>query len=215
MTGDLNNLIRCLEIYLEEYVGSIDINLRSPDIDELKADYLLSFNYTDTYKRLYEKNIECCYIHGRTRIDSGDDNNMVLGIDDYLTGDERFTNTEFIEFKKYYQRIYKKTDCSYVNWLEDIDKTPRQDIIYNVYIFGHSLSMTDKDILTKFIENPRTRITVFYHSKPQFHEQIINLVHMLGPDKLNAMVYGTDPKVVFREQQEMEVISSEPETAAV
>lgn len=111
MLDDLNSLIRCFEIYLEDCVKIIDKKLLSTDIYDLKVDKLLTFNYTDTYQRLYEcnhRNIEYDYIHGKANIDSSIENNMVLGIDDYLTGAERFTNTDFIEFKKFYQRLHKK-----------------------------------------------------------------------------------------------------------
>lgn len=35
--------------------------------------------------------------------------NMVLGIDEYLEGDARDKDLEFIEFKKFFQRIHKET----------------------------------------------------------------------------------------------------------
>ena len=49
---DLNRLIRGLEIYLVEYVGCIDV---SPKLPYLKGnvDCVLSFNYTDTYEKIY------------------------------------------------------------------------------------------------------------------------------------------------------------------
>lgn len=205
MLDDLNNLIRCFEIYLEDCIRNIDKQLLSPDIYNLRIDCLLCFNYTDTYSRLYScknRNIEYDYIHGKSQICSESANNMVLGIDDYLLGEERFNNTDFIEFKKFYQRLYKKTGCVYKKWLERINKS-KDDSIHNIYIFGHSLAMTDKDILTEFITNKKTRITIFYFDENQYSDQIINLVHMLGPDALNAMVYGANPKIIFKHQEEM------------
>lgn len=198
--NDLNNLIKCFEIYLEDCVRKIDKGVLSPDIYDLKVDCLLSFNYTDTYQRLYScknSNIEYDYIHGKSKIDYKGSNNMVLGIDDYLTGEDRFSNTNFVEFKKYYQRLYKNTGCKYKKWIEDKNKT------YDVYIFGHSLAMTDKDVLSEFINNPNTRIIIYYFNNEQYRQQIINLIHMIGPDKLNEMVYGANPKIVFRVQSEM------------
>lgn len=209
MLTDLNNLIRCFEIYLEDYVRNIDKQIISPDIYNLRIDCLLSFNYTDTYERLYScknRNIEYDYIHGKSKIDSELPNNMVLGIDDYLVGEERFCNTNFIEFKKYYQRLHKKTGCVYKTWIERINKS-KDNSIHNVYIFGHSLAMTDKDILTEFITNKKTRITIYYFNEKHYSDQIINLVHILGPDTLNSMVYGANPKIVFKSQAEMISIS--------
>lgn len=208
MLDDLNSLIRCFEIYLEDCVKKIDKKLLSTDIYDLKVDKLLSFNYTDTYQRLYEcnhRNIEYDYIHGKANIDSSIENNMVLGIDDYLTGAERFSNTDFIEFKKFYQRLHKKTGCTYKRWIEKINSGKIDN--NNVYIYGHSLAMTDKDVLSEFILNEKTKVTIFYYSKEQYSQQIINLVHMIGPDKLNDMVYGVNPKIVFKPQTNMINIS--------
>lgn len=205
MLKDLNELIRCFEIYLEDCVGNIDKKMLSPDIYDLRIDKLLSFNYTGTYERIYScknRNVDFDYIHGKSNILSEKDNNMVLGIDEYLEGEERLKNTDFIEFKKYYQRLKKKTGCIYKKWIEKINNS-KKNTIHNVYIFGHSLAMTDSDILTEFITNKKTKITIFYYYDSQYSAQIINLVHMLGPDKLNEMVYGSNPKIEFKRQSEM------------
>lgn len=68
MQRDLNNLIRCLEIYLDAYVNKLSVDFLSPDIQKLTIDKILSFNYTNTFARLYNlsgsNNIEYDYIHG-------------------------------------------------------------------------------------------------------------------------------------------------------
>ena len=153
--NDLNRLTRCLEIYLSDYINNLPVSKRVPDIDGLKIDKVLSFNYTNTYERIYGKDkpdIEYDYIHGKAEI-THDINSckLVLGIDEYLIGEERNSNTEFIQFKKFFQRIYKKTGCKYVDWLKEYEANnigkyaslEAEDL--NVYIFGHSLDVTDKD----------------------------------------------------------------------
>ena len=118
---DLNKLTRCLEIYLSDYINNLPVSKRLPDILGLKVDKVLSFNYTNTYERLYGKDnpdIEYDYIHGKADI-AHDINscNLVLGIDEYLPEKERDENIEFIQFKKFYQSIYKKTGCKYLDWI--------------------------------------------------------------------------------------------------
>ena len=69
---------------------------------------------------------------------------MVLGIDEYLDESRKNKKTEFIQFKKYYQRIHKRTDCEYVYWFDknkSVEKSKKYD--NEVYIFGHSLDITD------------------------------------------------------------------------
>lgn len=102
---DLNRLIRGLEIYLAYYVERITPDTRIQDIEALDIQCVLSFNYTNTYEKWYctdkEKKIAYDYIHGRIN-PKADENtsNLILGIDEYLLGEEKRTNNEFIEFKK-------------------------------------------------------------------------------------------------------------------
>ena len=200
---DLNKLIRCFEIYLEHFVKNIDKRLLSLDIYNLKVDKVLTFNYTNTYLKLYNDDVECDYIHGKADTNNTMvTNNMVLGINDYLKESERFTNTQFIEFKKYYQRLIKLTNSHYKKWLDEINNK-NQNVIHNVYIFGHSLADTDHDILREFINNPKLKITIFYNNSNQYSSQICNLVHLIGPDKLNEWVHQAKPKIKFVKQQPM------------
>ena len=48
---DLQKLIRALEIYLVQYIEEQNIGLKVPEIEKLKPDHVLSFNYTDTYRK--------------------------------------------------------------------------------------------------------------------------------------------------------------------
>lgn len=201
--NDLNKLIRCFEIYLEDFVKNIDISQLSLDIYNLNVDKILTFNYTNTYQKLYYTDVDCDHIHGKADINNNiESDNMVLGIDDYLNEDEKFTNTNFIEFKKYYQRLIKGTNCDYKKWIDEINQTKRFTK-HNVYIFGHSLASTDRDILLNFIENEKTIITIYYNNSNQYSDQICNLVHLIGPDKLNEWVHQAKPKIKFVKQQPM------------
>ena len=139
--NDLNKLIRALEIYLTDYVEKEECNCVLPDIQEIvkenvkgadgeeqiKYCKVLSFNYTNTYERLYldkqqiQNSID--YIHGKAKLfNTVENNNMVLGIDEYLTDERKDRETEFIAFKKFYQRIYKETGCKYKDWVETFGK---------------------------------------------------------------------------------------------
>lgn len=87
LLNGLNKFIRAFEIYLTEYIGKIDTKKKSPNINEIEIDHVLSFNYTNTYEKIYGsgKAIKYDYIHGRADIHNTiETNNMVLGIDEYL-----------------------------------------------------------------------------------------------------------------------------------
>lgn len=156
---NLNRLIRLLEIYLHEYVERTESEYRLPDIDDLKIDHVLSFNYTDTYHKIYDKegNAKYCFIHGKTKESDVDTCNLVLGIDEYLPEDRIDADNQFVWFKKFYQRIFKETGSEYLDWINEFqienDKATAKyrPFTMKIYIYGHSLDVTDKDVLSKLI----------------------------------------------------------------
>lgn len=101
---DLNNLIKLFKNYLEENVVGKSITRFSKQIEHIKPDYLINFNYTNTYEHYGINRKDVCYIHG-----SVEDNNMVLGIRDINEND-----MNFIHFKKFFQRLQKHTDI--IQW---------------------------------------------------------------------------------------------------
>ena len=215
MMKDLNRLIGALEIYIFDYIDNWGrIEYYNPDIDAIHPDAILSFNYSDTWKRVYEYNrgnVKYSFIHGKAQsmpyifnMDKCiDKNQMVLGIDEYLPEDRRNKEVEFIAFKKYYQRIYKKTGNEYKSWLAEIDKQRKDGRKQEnkLYIFGHSLDVTDGDILKELIEHEGIGTIIFYKDKTRLGQQIANLVKVLGPEKVIQYVYGNKPIIEFRQQK--------------
>lgn len=239
LLSDLNKLIRALEIYLAAYVNEMQCNDELAIIKNIfeKKDEqgkitgfidtkILSFNYTTTFKRIYKHSFDIDYIHGKADINNTKDtNNMVLGIDEYLPKKRRNRETEFIAFKKFYQRIYKGTGCKYKEWIDTIkgDFTDYQTELENckteksimnlkaavnklkkqylnkhhVYIFGHSLDVTDKDILRDLILNDNVHTIIFYHDKDAMGQQIANLVKVIGQDELIRRTGGKDKLIEF------------------
>lgn len=215
LVNDLNNLIRCLEVYLYKIIDKMQIMVKLPDIVDLHIDKILSFNYTHTFNSIYTQannEIECDFIHGEAAPKNTKDNNMVLGIDEYLVGEAKDKEIDFIEFKKFFQRIHKETGCSYKKWLykmnqeyaclpEAIKIAQGDGCCNNIYIFGHSLDVTDKDILRDLILNKGTLTTIYYHDKNAYKERITNLVKVIGQDELIARVSGPDKTIIFKLQQ--------------
>lgn len=204
---DLDRLTRLLEIYLSDYI-SYEKSEPLDIIKNLSIDKVLSFNYTDTYQRLYanspESKIQYCFIHGKANIDSNTDTcALVLGIDEYLPEQLRDSNNRFVEFKKFYQRIYKMTSSQYINWAEEwedfiarIPKAPNPPKL-NIYIYGHSLDVTDKDVLEKLIKIKGAQTTIFYHNKKALGDQIANLVKVIGEEQLIRRTRGNKRTIRF------------------
>ena len=206
LLDDLNKLIRCLEIYLCDYVERIPIEKKLPDIEELDIDAVVNFNYTDTYRANYisdpEKEVKCDFIHGRAEISHNKKTSrLVIGIDEYLEGSAREADNEYIQFKKFFQRIYKGTGCDYVDWLEAPQNSSEEEQsqpILNIYIYGHSLDVTDKDVLKALITAENAKTTIFYHSQKALEQQIINLVKVITEDELIRRTGGIHRSIKFQ-----------------
>ena len=242
LNTDLDNLIRALEIYISYFINKIEVSRLSSDIEALDLDCVLSFNYSNTYERVYgvEKNIQYAYIHGKAEISKNVTScNIVLGIDEYLTGESKNTELEFLTFKKYYQRIYKSTDNLYLDWVDEIKdgytdyrreieaayarnniperQRPRTISIGNriytegppmrcpqhtLYIFGHSLDVTDQDVLKMFICNNNVQTKIFYYrenadDKKSLGKIIKNLIGVMGQEELIRRTGGAHKTIEF------------------
>lgn len=202
---DLNRMTRCLEIYLSKVieVNSID---KIGFFENHSIDKVLSFNYTNTFERLYKngRKIEYDYIHGKAKLDSDVNRcNLVLGIDEYLPDTEKDENVEFIQFKKFYQRIYKRTGSYYKDWIKEIDTFEKNRHPYNIkqrlFIFGHSLDITDKDILKELILNEYIYTTIIYHNQESLQQLITNLVKIIGEENLIHYTGGEKAKIIFKD----------------
>lgn len=197
---DLERLTRALELYLGSFVEVIPIESKIPELENLTPDYVINFNYTNTYKKKYNKGT-VYHIHGKVDITrSEEENNMVLGIDEYWTGDKRDEKTDFTIFKKFAQRIQKHTGNDSYKYLKEIQDTFKEkgknwsgnvdtskvhsDGISYVYIFGHSLDVTDKDILSSFVGDDSTSVTVYCRNKGIEGELIANTIKLIGAEKL-------------------------------
>lgn len=206
--SDLNKLTRCLEVYLCDYLSYGECR-QLRDIVDLKIDKVLSFNYTDTYKRIYDKTVglkvEYDYIHGKADIKHDIEScNLVLGIDEYLSDSSKNSDNEFIQFKKFYQRIYKMTGCRYIDWLENARETRQmmpkhKPPEHNLFFYGHSLDITDADILRRLILEEGFKTTIFYYSKKTLGNQIANLVKVIGEEELIKRTDGNKRTIIFRE----------------
>lgn len=213
---DLQDLVRCLEIYLDNCVAKAHITRYSPDIQELKIDSVLSFNYTSIPTDIYPSLTNTHYIHGRAKSDrSAAENNIVLGVNEYWDEHEKNSRTNFNCYKKFVQRIIKETGIDYKRALrfmltehkereqkyERLNRKAPND--NQVYIFGHSLDITDGDILREVIRTEGIITTIYYRNKQQQSNQIANLSKVLGQDELLERVFSTSPSIIFEKQAGM------------
>ena len=214
---DLQDLVRCLEIYLDDCVTKIPITCYSPDIKELECGSILSFNYTVIPVNIYPSlNTHTHYIHGCAETKrSAEENNMVLGINEYWEGNDKNTHTNFNLYKKFVQRIIKETGIDYKKALNrmvldyNVVKTSYERVnrqppnCNNVYIFGHSLDATDGDVLREVMQPDGVVTTIFYRDKQQQANQIANLSKVLGQEELLQRAFSVSPTIIFKQQADM------------
>ncbi len=228
---DLSSLIRLFEIYLLYFSKRNATKTPFPGLFNIAIDRVVSFNYTDTYSKLYNDKCEVNYIHGvADRKHPPKSDNMVLGIDEYLNDDRASSELEFIAFKKYYQRIRKMADPQYLGWIDEISSDVenlhhslhadvlervhkdecdndryRELITMNrVFIIGHSLDKTDADVLKGFIKKDNVRTTIYYYNDEDYAQKVANLIQVLGKDDLIKRTAGKYQTIYFVKQSELE-----------
>ena len=184
MLSELSDMLRDYLLYFVDalskemnLLGHYIVNPSYPQIN-----VVCTFNYTNTYEFLYNPNVSACHIHG----DSS--KKIVLGINPDEKDDLNNLDTSFLQFKKYFQRVFYKTDISYLKLMEDLKLTYNsngKDQV-SLYIAGHSLDKTDEDIIQELF-GLSNRITIFYHDELAIGKYIKNLVSIYGKKKFDKL----------------------------
>lgn len=105
---------------------------------------------------------------------------------------------EFAGFRKYNQRILRRTSSTYRDWLDHIRDTPH--VQRELIIFGHSIGVTDKDVLRPFILAPNMRTVVYYHDDTAFSEKLANMTPIIGMEEVISRTGGKNRTLIFAEQ---------------
>ena len=170
------------------YLDKVECEKRKKKVEKIDyfnnffPDKVISFNYTSTCSELYGiRDEDICYIHGRV-----EDNNIVLGYSDI---DGINSNVDLI-FKKYFQRIENKTDL-----MDDyINKVFYSQEGVSLYFFGHSLDISDKDILCKLL-NIFSDINIYYYNDKDKRDKIECLFKLLGKEKAERRLLDNEIKL--------------------
>lgn len=79
-------------------------------------------------------------------------------------------------------------------------------IKYKLFIFGHSLDVTDKDILRDLILNDNVETTIYYYSKTgqdkgDFGNKIANLTKVIGEEELVKRT--SEHTIIFKKMRDL------------
>ena len=172
---DFRKLILAFGIYIEEVIDLKEVK-EKPLFKSLKVTDIINFNYTATfrhYRNLNEANVK--YVHGSTKNIS----TIVMGINE--VPDDR--NYDFKEYEKSAQRLFYDVKQSYKDIIES-------DELFELYIFGHSLDITDKNILGPFLRKA-AHVTIYYYDdarKKDYYNKIKNVMALLGDNDAEDMM---------------------------
>lgn len=188
LKNQLDEVIELLRLYLQNYCydKQKDKLKAKKQISDIRPCYVISFNYTDTYKVYGIKPEDVFHVHG-----SLEKKNMVLGFDD-----DEPENLDFVYFKKYFQRIQKLTGYiddsklkkAYINF--DGNNYIKAEKEALVHFYGHSMDKTDGDIIKK-LKELSSGFVIYVRDPakyPDYEQIVINLIDVFGKDDATKMI---------------------------
>ena len=181
----LKDFADILNIYFEIFVDNTIEELKKANLivenDIYKEfEYVVTYNYTKTFEKIYNKSV--AHIHGVIN------QIIVLGINpdhnDEIDGD-----LTFIDFKKYYQRVVNGTDLDYLKILIEMKELTEKKHQVSLSIVGHSLDITDQDTLKELFDASND-IRIYYHKKEKIPEYVQNLIRFFGKTKFDELRFN-------------------------
>lgn len=199
MFNSLRDMVKMLATFLllfVDYPVKNMIDFKDIETDELfercnwNNSEILSFNYTHTMQLLYHKGITpppvVYYIHGELNESLlPETSNIVLGIDSDKSDNLENMDVSFLKFKKYYQRVFYKTDLAYLDFLKEHDPANKEDY-YDLYVIGHSLDVTDQEVIRECFARANS-IFIFYYCEDNLSDLISNLVSVFGKQEFDDL----------------------------
>lgn len=180
---ELKEVIEALCGYLDKELSAKEINIKCPQIADKEFEIVVNFNYTDTYERVYSKPYIMFYQHGSL----SQSQTVVLGIPD---NDD--VSQDFIYFKKYFQRIQKRTGI-FKKVLSNFGGPKK---LNTAYFFGMSMGKTDGDLIKEIMHKSSKNI-IFYYDQDDYEGKVINLIDVFGRKKVEKWL--NNDKIKFEE----------------
>ncbi len=184
----LMELAKMLRLYLKIFVdntidGLVAHNLiKKNDLFE-NVNQVFTLNYTNTFAKVYgsDDNITL-HIHGNI------DSDIVLGVQADEKDELERNDSTFIMFKKYYQRSMCGTEYSLNSKINELKHY--KDTI-KLSIMGHSLDITDRDIIKKLFSVADRIIIYYYGDKRAQGNYLTKLIHIFGQEKYDEIATRT------------------------
>lgn len=181
---DLEEFVDVLQAYLKIFIDGPFEKITGAGLieDDSMFGYTnraVTLNYTHSFEKLYPS-VKVYHLHGEIG------KKIVLGIASDENDSEDFANTDFIMFKKYFQRLVHGTDKEYLSFLLDLEEVKKSMAGVSLTVMGHSLDVSDRDIIVELF-NASDSITILYHSQGALETYVRNLVRIFGKQGLDEL----------------------------
>lgn len=182
--SDLEEFVDVLQEYLKIFIDGPFEKITGAGLIEDSSmfgytDRAATLNYTHSFEKIYPS-VKVYHLHGEIG------KKIILGIASDENDGENFINTDFIMFKKYFQRLIHGTDEEYLSFLQNVKKLPKKIDRISLTVMGHSLDVSDRDIIVELF-NASDSITILYHSQGALETYVRNLVRIFGKQGLDEL----------------------------
>ena len=182
--SDLEEFVDVLQEYLKIFIDGPFEKITGAGLIEDSSmfgytDRAVTLNYTHSFEKIYPS-VKVYHLHGEIG------KKIILGIASDENDGENFINTDFIMFKKYFQRLIHGTDKEYLSFLQNVNKMPKKIDRISLTVMGHSLDVSDRDIIVELF-NASDSITILYHSQSALETYVRNLVQIFGKSGLDEL----------------------------
>ena len=187
---ELESFNTLLKLYLKTTMKTLDkrnrhflinsyvTNLSQGTRRGIKAEHVLSFNYTDTAE-IYVPKENIRFING-----SLDSSKIILGIENPdLSKTDEFCKNNMHLFFKNTQRVLYNSSREYEKWVTVLKYAEKKELSSGVdlHIIGHSLAISDRYILVGLMLGAN-RVTIYYYNETDRQCKISNLYQLLGDE---------------------------------
>ncbi len=187
-------LTEILRLYLEVFVSNPIDSLATKGLVSKNsvfngANKVITFNYTPSFEKLYDAKY-AYHLHGELS------NKIIIGVNPDVNDEsdsESYAETDFLRFKKYYQRVLYGSDIGYLKLMNFIreEKSFIDNYYVELFVSGHSLDVTDEDILRESFAIA-DKIVIVCYSESAIADSINNMIKYLGKRNFDILRSKTD-----------------------
>lgn len=153
--------------------------IREGEIQDYYKAMIVNFNYTETFKFYHgflDPNLfDFVNIHGNFE----DPDNIIFGMGDEI--DAHYSLMENLNENEFFKHVKSFQYLKYSDYRRLFSLIENTDEPFEVLIFGHSLGLSDRTMLSQIFNNPNLkRVKIYYHKRPDGTNDYIERIHEIS-----------------------------------